>query len=82
MSLIEGTKVVVYIASELMRSTIVLWENNNMVVVKVRDLRVGEVYWQPEWRLEETEEKLATLGRKLEREKKVVIGDWNAYYEL
>ena len=73
-SLVEGTKVVGYVASELMGSTEVLWEENNMVVVKVGDVRVGGVYWQPEWRTEETEEKLAELGRRLGEGKRVVMG--------
>ena len=51
-SLMEGTKVVAYVVSELMGSIAVLWEDNNMAVVKVGDLRVGGVYWQPEWRSE------------------------------
>ena len=80
-TLTEGTKVVAYGASELMGSIAVLWEDNNIVVVKVGDLRVGGVYWQPEWKSEETEEKLAKLGRKLEGKKRVVIGDWNAHHE-
>ena len=46
---------VTYVASKLMGSTEVLLEDNNMIVVKVGDVRVGGVYWQPEWRAEETD---------------------------
>ena len=53
-----------------------------MVVLKVGDLRVGGVYWQPEWRTGETEERLTELGRRLGDGKRVVIGDWNAHHEL
>ena len=81
-SLTEGTKVVGYAEIDIVGSMEILWEENNMVVIKVGDVRVGGVYWQPEWRTEETEEKLALLGRKLEGEKKVVIGDWNAHHEM
>ena len=48
----EGTKMAAYVASKLMVSTEALLEDN-MVVVKVGDVRVGGVYWQPEWRAEE-----------------------------
>ena len=71
-----------YVARELMGSMEILWEDNNMVVVKVGGVQVGGVYWQPEWKIEETEEKLATLGQRLEGEEKVVIRDWNAHHEL
>ena len=81
-SLTEGTKVVGYITRELVGSMEVLWEENNVLVLKVGGVRIGGVYWQPEWRTEETEERLAVLGRKLEGEKKMVIGDWNAHHEL
>ena len=46
----EGTKMMAYVESKLMGSTEVLLEDNNMVVVRVGDVRVGGVYWQPEWR--------------------------------
>ena len=42
-SLTEGTKVVGYVASELMGSMEVLWEENNMMLVKVGGVRVGGV---------------------------------------
>ena len=77
-SLIEGIKVVAYVARELMGSMVVLWENNNIVVVKVGDLQVGGVYWQPAWRTEETKGRLTELGQRLGDGKRVVIGDWNA----
>ena len=44
-NLTEGTKVAAYVASEVMGSMAVLQESDNMVVVKVGDLRVGGVYW-------------------------------------
>ena len=81
-SLTERMKVVGYVARELIGSMAILWEDNNMLVIKVGGVQIGGVYWQPEWRTEETEEKLVTLGRKLEGEKKVVIGDWNAHHEM
>ena len=71
-----------YITSKLVGSMEVQWEENNMLVLKVGGVRIGGVYWQPEWRIEETEEKLAVLGWKLEGEKKMVIRDWNAHHEL
>ena len=49
-SLTEGTKVVGYVASELIGSMEVLWEDSNTIVMKVGGIRVGGVYWQPEWR--------------------------------
>ena len=75
LTLTEGTKVVAYISSELMGSMAVLWENNNILVVKVGGLQVGGVYWQPEWRTEETKERLTELGQRLGDGKRVVIGD-------
>ena len=39
----EGTMMVAYVASKLMRSTEVLLEDNNMIVVKVGDVLVGGV---------------------------------------
>ena len=68
--------------SELMGSVNLL-EDNNMIVVKVGDVRVGGVSWQPEWRSEETDIKLEGLGRIGNDGGKIIeIGDWNAHHEL
>ena len=61
-----------------------LLEDNNMIVVKVGDVRVGGVYWPPEWRSEGTDIKLKRLGRKLGNDgrKRIEIQDWNAHHKL
>ena len=44
-SLTEGTKIVGYVGTDIAGSIEVLWEENNMVVIKVGDVWVGGVYW-------------------------------------
>ena len=53
LSLIEGTKIVAYVASELMGSIAVLWEDNNMVVTNrlelLQECRLVDCH--PRWEL-------------------------------
>ena len=43
-SLAEGNKVVGYMGDDLMGSIEILWEENNIVVIRVGDVPVGGVY--------------------------------------